>query len=115
MLENIIANAVGGLIVSLILEWLRSRRGAPAVRASDAASAPMAVRPRRAKSPFGAVLRVVFSLVIGFFGSGIVAGFIEGGTGKDGLIKFGDPTMIGLMALCTAFGWLLLAGLSRRG
>jgi hypothetical protein len=36
MIENILANVVGGLVVAVIFEWLRGRRSVPVVHPPEA-------------------------------------------------------------------------------
>lgn len=118
MFENIVTEVASGLIVSLILEWLRRRRRVrlpylpPEPDVRPASVAPAA--PRRAGSWSVSFLRIAISMVGGFFLSAVFAGFIEGALNRGNLINFGDPAMIVLVVVSTALVWMVLARFSRR-
>jgi hypothetical protein len=116
-LESIVLNTASGVAVALALEWLRSRYPAPAPLTNQRLGRIEAGRrPASSRATgLGKVLaRVALALLIGFFLSAFIAGFIESETDRYGSIGFGEPLMMWLMALSTALAWFVLARLFRQ-
>jgi hypothetical protein len=89
MFENILANVIGGLVVAVLFEWLRSRRTAPTVRLPEGAPADIV----RGADPWARArefLRIVLSLVIGFVLSAVIAGFLHGASKHQIDIRSGE-------------------------
>lgn len=112
---------LAGLVVALILEWLKWR-SAKAKRSEETGDAPtgeVVSSPQRAAagddwiSTLASMLRrMVLALVIGFFGSGFLAGAIEAAFQIP--IANGSPSMMRLFAVITAVAWILIADRDRR-
>jgi hypothetical protein len=108
-----LANVIGGLVVAVLFEWLRSRRTAPTVRLPEGAPADIV----RGADPWARArefLRIVLSLVIGFVLSAVIAGFLHGASKHQIDIRSGEPAMFVLVGFSTAFAWFALAAFSRR-
>ena len=68
--------------------------------------APAPHPPTTKDSKIGFALRVLFSLILGFFGSAFAAAFLEEAGHEE--IVFGDSMMIFLMMICSGVAYLLL-------
>ncbi|HTU00067.1 MAG TPA: hypothetical protein VMF58_18600 [Rhizomicrobium sp.] len=117
-LKNIAVNVVGGLIVALVLEWLRARWQRQALMREYAPrqTGPATVVAAIPRPPLqiGRIIgRMVLSVMLGFFLGAAMAGFYEAAVPGSN-IELGSPLSGVFIAVGTAIAWLILSMFSRR-
>jgi Na+/pantothenate symporter len=112
MIENIIASIISGLILTFLLELLKGKNGASTKTFSPDAAKPPSPITETMTANVGSkrdsipkiIIRVLMSVIAGFFLSAMAAGIIESEVHSE--IEFGSSLMVFLMIAATFVAWM---------